>query len=126
MNNPRTGLPIATRSGTPLAENELREMLAYFPDVSKALAIVKRESGGYANTVVDTRGMRPDELRAYWGKSALPELSVGLFQINVLAHADTIAGDTLEDKVRALQDPRVNVAVALAIFQTSGWSAWGG
>jgi hypothetical protein len=126
QNNPRTGKPIVTRGPLPLADEELRELLAGFSDVNKAFRIAKRESNGNADIVVDTRGMTPAELRAYWGKPALEELSVGLFQINVLAHASEIPGDTVDAKVAALKDPHMNVAVALAIVAKSGWAPWGG
>ena len=100
-------------------------MLAGFPDVTKAFNIVKRESSAYADTVVDTRGMTALELQTYWGKPARPELSVGLFQINVLAHERQIPGDTIDAKVAALKDPHMNIAVALEIFRAAGWAPWG-
>jgi hypothetical protein len=103
-------------------------MAAGFADVETAVAIAMRESGGSADVVVDTRGMSSDELAAYWGRPALEELSVGLWQINVLAHRALVpGGDTLDSAVEELKAPEVNARTALAL--SSGgtqWRAWGG
>jgi hypothetical protein len=126
--NPRTGKPIVQPGIHALSSDELRALLTQtgFADLEKAFAIAKRESGGVADVVVDTRGMTLEELRTYWGKPALEELSVGLFQINVLAHPE-VPGATVDAKVAALKDPHTNASIALAISQGGRlWTAWGG
>jgi len=125
--NPHTGKPIFELGTRHLSDDEIRALLTVrgFPDVEKALEVCKRESGGWASAVVDTSGMSQDELRRYWGsnvaagKSLAPEISVGLFQINTLAHPNY--------SVEAMKDPTLNVDAAFAISQGgTSWQAWGG
>jgi Lysozyme like domain len=124
--NPHTGRPVVDLGTRHMSDDELRALLTLrgFPDVEKALAIAKRESGGWAAAVVDTSGMSPDELRSYWGKNVAagkpiaPEVSVGLFQINTLAHPQYNAD--------ALKDPQLNADAAFALSQGgTSWQAWG-
>lgn len=119
--NPRTGKPIVQRGTKHLSDDELRALIAKvgFADAAKAFAIAKLESGGWADVVVDTRGMSPDELHEYWGKSAMPELSVGLFQINVLANG--------QYDLETLKDPESNAQAAYAMSRGGTfWGPWGG
>jgi hypothetical protein len=112
-----------------MTDSELRALaLAHnLRDVEKALHIMKRESGGDPGVVLDTRGMTDAELFDYWHLKAKPELSVGLFQINLLANASLVPGDTLDAKVRALQDPAVNAEVARRLSANgTTWGPWGG
>ena len=127
--NPRTGRPIVTASGRRMTDSELRALaLGHgIADVEHALFIMKRESGGDPSVVLDTRGMTRAELLEYWKKPAQPELSVGLFQINLLANASLVPGDTLDAKVRALQDPATNADVARRLSNGgTSWEPWGG
>lgn len=48
----------------------------------------------------------------------------GVFQINASAHTRRLAARGLG--VDGLFDPRVNIEIALEIFQESGWGPWGG
>jgi Transglycosylase SLT domain len=48
----------------------------------------------------------------------------GVFQINASAHRARLAARGLG--VDGLYDPRVNIEIALEIFQGSGWAPWGG
>lgn len=127
--NPRTGRPIVTASGRRMSDSELRALaLGHgIADVDKAVFIMRRESGGDPSVVLDTRGMTRPELLEYWKRSAQPELSVGLFQINLLANASLVPGDTLDAKVRALQDPATNADVARRLSNGgTSWGPWGG
>lgn len=119
--NPRTGRPIVTPGTRKLSAEELRALIALhgFKDAEKAFAIAMRESGGFADVVVDTRGMHPDELRAYWGKPAAEELSIGLWQINTLASPSF--------DVEALKTPDGNALAALQLSKGgTSWGPWGG
>jgi hypothetical protein len=127
--NPRTGRPIVTRGSHTLSDAELQTLIAAqgFADAAKAFAIAKRESGGSADVVVDTRGMSPTELAAYWGKPALEELSVGLFQVNVLANGALVMGASADDKANTLKDAATNAHVALVLSHGgTSWGPWGG
>ncbi|MDE3097017.1 MAG: hypothetical protein KGK07_13595 [Chloroflexota bacterium] len=126
--NPSTGRPIVTRGGHTLTDAELRDLIARhgFADAAKAFAIAKRESGGQADVIVDTRGMSAAQLLAYWGKPAAPELSAGLWQINVLANGALVPGADVDTKASALTDPDTNAATALALSHGgSSWGPWG-
>lgn len=75
-------------------------------DAAVAAAVARAESGGDPTQVDNTA--YPD--RPYYhapGKGALPEYSVGLWQINVLAHPSYSPTDLL--------NPRINAAAAVAI-----------
>ena len=74
-----------------------------------------QESGGDPAVVVDTRGMTPDQLRAYWHKAAGPELSIGLWQINVLASP--------QFDPELLKDPDMNATAAFTL--SNGGTSWG-
>jgi hypothetical protein len=119
--NPRTGQPIVHPGTHRMTEAEVRELATQhgFADVSKAVALAMRESGGWTDVVVNTLDMSPDELHAYWGKPALPELSVGLWQINVHANPQFDA--------ETLKDPNENAAAAWLLSQGgTSWGPWGG
>ena len=138
--NPRTGKPIVTPGTKKLSSAEIRALAAAsgIADVDKALAIAIRESGGYADVVVDTRGMTLAELQAYWPdptKKYGPELSVGLWQINVLANGALLGLDAeaLKDPatdpseaIAKLADPAANAATLAALVKAHGWAPWGG
>lgn len=127
--NPRTGRPIVTPSGNVLSETELRALATAhgLADVDKAVHIALRESGGDAGVVLDTRGMTRDELFDYWHLQAQPELSVGLWQVNLLANASLVPGATLDDKIRALQDPATSAEVTRRLSNGgTSWGPWGG
>jgi len=116
-NNPRTGKPIVTRGTVHLSDDELRALIAKhgFADAATAFKLAKRESGGWADVKVDTRGMTSQELHAYWGKPPLEEYSVGLWQINVLSNGQ-FDGQTLTD-------PDVNAEAAYKLSR--GGTSWG-
>ena len=76
---------------------------------NKAGDIAIRESGGNASAVNDTRGKRHPP-----GQTA--EKSIGLWQINVLAHPQW--------DEEWLKDPRNNAAAAFELFQKYGWKPW--
>lgn len=127
--NPRTGRPIVTRSGNVLSDSQLRALVLStgVADVEHAVFLAKRESGGDAGVVLDTRGMTRPELIDYWKRSAQPELSVGLWQINLLANASLVPGATLEEKIRALQNPATNADVMRRLSSGGkNWGPWGG
>lgn len=48
----------------------------------------------------------------------------GVFQINASAHMRRLQARGLG--VEGLYDPRVNIEIALEIYQSSGWGPWGG
>jgi len=129
--NPSTGLPIVQPGTHKLSNDELRALIAKhgFADASKAFAIAKRESGGFSDVVVDTRGMSANDLVAYWGKAAAQELSVGLWQINVLANRELVPDETQTDDgaVAALKDADTNASVAAKLSNGgTTWGPWGG
>lgn len=119
--NPRTGKPIVKAGTRHLSDDELRALIAKhgFADQAKAFAIAKRESGGWVDVVVDTRGMTADELKAYWGKPALPEYSVGLWQINAIANTQFSEQELLDE------DGNAEAAWKLSQGGKS-WAPWGG
>jgi len=138
--NPRTGKPIVTPGTKKLSSAEIRALAvgSGVANADKALAIAIRESGGYADVVVDTRGMSLAELQAYWPdhtKKYGPELSVGLWQINVLANGALLGLDAeaLKDPaadpseaIAKLADPAANAATLAALVKAHGWAPWGG
>jgi hypothetical protein len=126
--NPRTRRPVVTPGHHHLTPAELRALAEKhgLAQVEKAVSIAQRESAGVADVVVDTRGMSPDELRAFWGRDAAQELSVGLWQINLLANHELVPGDTTEAKAEALKDPDVNASVAARLSHGgTNWAPWG-
>ena len=72
------------------------------------------ESGG--NPTIDTvqSGLDPDKSNEY---------SIGLWQINSNVHMDRLnrRGYTIED----LRDPQKNLDLALEIYDSQGFNAWG-
>lgn len=127
--NPSTGKPIVSKGAITLSDGDLQALIARhgFSNAAKAFAIAKRESGGNVGVVVNTLGMTPAQLAAYWGKPALAEVSVGLWQINVLANGALVPGTTIADKIAALQDAETNASVALALSSGgASWGPWGG
>ncbi len=82
---------------------------AGFPDaqLDTAAAVAMAESGGVASKVNRAPDRRPN-----------PEVSVGLWQVNVLAHPEFTEA--------ALLDPAANARAAYAVFQKAGgaWSPW--
>lgn len=119
--NPHTGRPIVTPGTKKMTDAELADLVKgrFGGHEDKALAIIKRESNGYADVVVDTQGMSSTELHQYWGKAAGEEVSVGLFQINTLANR--------KYSVDELKDPDTNVSYAVELSNGgTNWHPWGG
>jgi hypothetical protein len=54
-----------------------------------------------------------------------PDASVGVFQINLNAHAWNIPGYTWEEKTAWLQNPYNNIWYAHQLYLQSGWWPWG-
>lgn len=57
------------------------------------------------------------------------EHSVGIFQINLYnakqwIHAGRIPGETMEEKIKWLEDPYNNTLYAYWVFTYSGWNPW--
>lgn len=126
--NPATGQPIVRRGTHKLSDDELRALIARhgFADAATAFALAKRESGGQADVIVDTRGMSSTQLLAYWGKPAAPELSSGLWQINVLANGAIVPGSDVDTKALFLEDPDTNAQVAFTLSHGgTTWGPWG-
>lgn len=91
-------MDIATRAG--------------FPDPHFATAIALAESGGVPNAITDTRGA------THLPPHTQPEYSIGLFQINLLAHPEY----TREQ----MSDPHENAAAAFKISKGgTEWRWWG-
>jgi hypothetical protein len=144
IKNPRTGRPIVTPGTRKMTADEIRDLVRRhgIRDVEKAVSIALRESGGgWVDAVVDTRGMTDTELHLYWPpsfakKKLYPELSVGLWQVNLLANARLVGLDpgALTDPeadasagIALLSDPETN-AECLAKLSNRGtsWGPWGG
>jgi hypothetical protein len=68
-----------------------------------------KESGGDPRAVNDTRGQHHPE-------GFTDELSVGLWQINTLAHPKW--------SVEWLKDPKNNATAAFELFKANGWKPW--
>jgi hypothetical protein len=82
-----------------------------FPDPVFAAGIAMRESGGDPNAINDTRG------RTDLPPGTTNEHSIGLWQINLLAHPKFSPGDMLE--------PRRNAEAAFEISQRgTNWGPW--
>jgi hypothetical protein len=113
-------LAVATGSGpTTTAKKKLtRAQLvalardAGFPEaeVEHAADIAMRESGGNPSAVLDTRG------RTDLPKGQLPENSIGLWQINLLAWPEFSRAELLNAKG--------NARAALKIWKRAGWAPW--
>lgn len=54
------------------------------------------------------------------------EESVGLFQVNLLAHYRKVPGKTIAEKTEWLLNYENNCSVARQIYEGSGWNAWSG
>lgn len=54
------------------------------------------------------------------------EYSVGLMQINLLAHWKKVPGTTFSEKESCLKDYDCNVKIARIIYEASGWGPWAG
>lgn len=127
--NPSTGKPILTKGTKRLSEIELAQLIEKhgFENAEKAAMLANRESGRYVDVAVNTVGMSPAELQAYWKVKAVPEVSVGLWQINLLANAALVPGSSLDEKIEALKDPDTNAEVALKLSKGgTSWGPWGG
>jgi hypothetical protein len=84
---------------------------AGFPDADFAATIALRESGGDPMAELDTRG------RTDLPKGTQPEHSIGLWQINLLAHPEYTAEE--------LTNPRKNAEAALIISKHgTDWTPW--
>lgn len=82
-----------------------------FPDPDLAVAIIMAESGGVPGAITDTRGS------TNLPKGTIEEYSVGLFQINTLAHPSYSVDD--------LKDPEKNLIAALNISRGGTyWQPW--
>jgi hypothetical protein len=106
-------VPWRSRSRQRLTPAELRSLALWSgwqgADADKASAIAMRESGGDPRAVNDTRGKaHPPGIS--------DELSIGLWQINVLSSP--------QYGVEWLKDPRHNATAAFSLFQNSGWAPW--
>ena len=122
--NPSNGNPISSFGSAPaLSQSQLYALCASvgFPaaSIAKAVALATRESGGRPGATLDSRGMTPAQLKAYWGKPALQEYSIGLWQINTLSSPQFDA--------ESLKDPTYNARAALALSKNgTNWAPWGG
>lgn len=84
---------------------------AGFPDPKLAVAIAMAESGGVPNAITDTRGS------VNLPHGTIAEYSIGLWQINLLAHPEY----TRED----MSDPQKNAAAAFKISHGGqNWRPW--
>ena len=54
------------------------------------------------------------------------EISTGLFQINLLAHAGKVPGKDLIEKGNWLKDYENNASVAREIYNSQSWQPWAG
>lgn len=83
-----------------------------FPDseVDRAADIAMRESGGNPSAVLDTRG------KTDLPPGQIPENSIGLWQINLLAWPEFTKQELL--------NPKSNARAALKIWKKAGWSPW--
>jgi len=124
VTNPSNGNPISQLGSAPaLSQSQLAALCQQvgFPaaSIAKAVALATRESGGHPGAIVDTRGMTPAQLQAYWGKKAMVEYSVGLWQVNILGNPQFANED--------LTDPVTNAQAALALSHGgTTWAPWGG
>ena len=122
--NPTNGNPISTFGDAPaLSEADMRALVTSVgfkgAAADKAMALARRESGWHPEAVVDTRGMAAADLLAYWGKRAMQEWSVGLWQVNVL-------GNPKYD-VERLKDPAYAAQAAWELSRGgTNWAPWGG
>ena len=105
-------------AGGSISQQQLEKMVldrGRGPDFAKKFAaIAMGESGG--NPTIDTvqSGLDPDKSNEY---------SIGLWQINSNVHMDRLnrRGYTIED----LRDPQKNLDLALEIYDSQGFNAWG-
>jgi hypothetical protein len=83
----------------------------------RALYVTYHENGGHHPGAVYNTSDPSKPGYSPPGANALPEYSVGLFQINANAHPDLA-------KRYNLYDPLGNVKAAYEIWQASGWGPW--
>jgi hypothetical protein len=94
-----------------------------FPDPNLAAAVAMAESGGDPAIVADTRSLSDAEIHTRFNVPAAirvsKELSVGLWQINTLAHPTYDAA--------SLKDPDYNANAAFVISNRgTNWGPWRG
>lgn len=82
-------------------------------DAPTAIAIAKAESG----------------LRAKANNTSKIETSIGVMQINIkskttLVHWARIPGETLEEKIKWLEEPKQNILLSYWIYTKSGFNPW--
>jgi len=130
VNHPRTGLPLRGGMGSRrLSSSEIRQLAQQHgvasPDV--AVTIAMRESGGRVGAWVDTRGLSDQELHDFWGptydgQTLHEELSVGLWQFNLLVWAKADP----EGEKALLEDDENAQAELLAKVSQHGtyWAPW--
>lgn len=93
-----------------LAElRDLARSVGFAENSDHAASIAMRESGGDPRALNDTRGKAHPP-------GIIDELSIGLWQINVLAHPQW--------SVEWLKDPKHNATAAFELFQANGWKPW--
>jgi len=102
-------------AGARLSFSQIRDIAhqAGFPDPDIAAAVALAESSGIPTRVHDTRGIPQEQLP----KGTTNEWSVGLWQINLLAHKAFQGWD--------LTDPIQNARAALIVRASPrGWKNW--
>lgn len=108
--------------------NDIRELISgYFPEaeLDNVVRLVQQESGGRASARADY-----PEGAVINGKRYLPEDSIGLFQINILAHAKRIerhSGIPASNKaaqVAWLNIPENNIQIAAELYREQGYNPW--
>jgi hypothetical protein len=92
--------------------------------------------GVYSQAIYDIFGDQGRVANAVaWAESSMnpnaqnwvyPDASIGLFQINLNAHAGRVPGATWSEKVAWLENPYNNIGLAHQLYLESGWSIWGG
>jgi hypothetical protein len=82
------GKPISSHGPVPLTPDALAALIKSVGLTGQAAltagALAQLASGGFADMMVDTRGMSQKELLAYWGRPMKPQLKLGLWQIDIL------------------------------------------
>lgn len=101
-----------------MTQGEIQSLAASagFPDPALAAAIAMAESGGRANAGGPSDSSRHKDSNGRW--------SVGLWQINATDGGAPGSGRN-GVSIAALEDPATNAAMAVQIYGSQGYRAWG-
>jgi hypothetical protein len=131
---------IPTPSPTPNPTSTPEPELAKVPEPEDKVSLKRGDIEGYIKTIFRAQGriaIAISNAECNPGNARYPkchlksnvEHSVGIFQINLYnakhwVHAARIPGNTMEEKIKWLENPYNNTLYAYWLYTTSGWNPW--